>query len=64
MPLTARIVVRSLLIAALVGYLAFSLQWPNMPFALYFGIGAGVVAAALLIALRRVQFRMPQPPPG
>ena len=63
-PITPRFVIRSVLLAALVGYLAFSLAWPNMPFALYVGGAVGAVTFVVLFASRGMQFRMPQPPPG
>lgn len=63
-PLTPRLLVRSFLIAALVGYLAFSLAWPNMPFAVYVGAAVGAVTFLLLFASRGMQFRMPEPPPS
>lgn len=63
-PITPRFVVRTFLLAALIGYLAFSLAWPNMPFALYVGAAVGVVTFLLLFASRGMQLRMPQPPAG
>ena len=55
---TARFLIMSTLIAVAIGYLAFSIQWPNMPFALYLGaivaIVAFVVQLGLLLARRRI----------
>jgi hypothetical protein len=63
-PITPRFVIRTVLLAALIGYLAFSLAWPNMPFALYAGGAVGAVTFLALFASRGMQFRMPQPPSG
>ena len=61
--LTTRTWVISTVVALSAGYLAFSLLWPNMPFAAYVGVAVAVVAFALAIGVRLVQRRMP-PPPG
>jgi hypothetical protein len=50
---TRRFVLVSIVLAAAVGYLAFSFLWPNMPQALY----AGAAAAALVLAIQ-VGFRL------
>ncbi|MGH2428320.1 MAG: hypothetical protein ACRDGV_05460 [Candidatus Limnocylindria bacterium] len=55
--LTLRFMVMSLVVATVAGLLGFSLQWPNMPFALYVGIAVAVVAFAILIAIRLLQRR-------
>jgi hypothetical protein len=54
---TRRFWIVSVLIAAVVGYLAFSLQWPNMPFAAYLGLGAGGLALAIQVGFRYLQGR-------
>ena len=49
--------IRSGLIAAAIGFVAFSLQWPNMPFAVYVGLGVAVIALGLLVGFRALQRR-------
>jgi len=56
---TRRFVLVATLIALAVGYAAFSVQWPNMPFAAYVGVAAGIVALAVQVGLRLVQRRVP-----
>ena len=48
---------RSALVAVAIGFIGFSLQWPNMPFALWVGLGVAVVALALLVGFRLLQRR-------
>jgi hypothetical protein len=43
--------------AALVGVIAFSLQWPNMPFAAYLGAGVALVWVLLAAGFRWLQRR-------
>lgn len=58
--LTTRFWLMTLAIAFVIGLGAFSLAWPSgMPFALYVGIGAAVLAAAAQVALRFLQRRLP-----
>jgi hypothetical protein len=59
---TTRWLIRSILIAFAVGFLAFSLQWPQMPWALYVGLAVGVIAFGLLAGFRLLQGRLPTPP--
>ena len=48
--------IRTFLLAVLIGYLAFSVQWGSgMPFAAYFGIAGGVVGLVVLVVLRIAQ---------
>lgn len=54
---TTRFWVRSALIAVAIGFVGFSLQWPNMPFALYVGLAATAVALLLLVGFRFLQRR-------
>lgn len=54
---TRRFWLRSGLIALAAGFLGFSLQWPNMPFALFLGLGVAVAALALLVGFRLLQRR-------
>lgn len=49
---TRRFVLVATLITLAVGYAAFSVQWPNMPFAAYVGVAAGLVALAVQVGLR------------
>jgi hypothetical protein len=44
-----------------VGLIALSLQWPEMPWALYVGLLAGGVVMLLLIGFRLLQRRAPTP---
>jgi hypothetical protein len=54
--------IRSLLIAAALGFIAFSLQWGNgMPFALYVGLGVTAVVILLLVAFRLLGRRRAAP---
>jgi hypothetical protein len=55
---TRRFVIVSALIAVAAGFLAFSLQWPNMPFALYLGLGVTALVLAAQFGLRRLRGRM------
>lgn len=58
--LTRTFWVRSVLAAAVVGYLAFSLQWSEgMPRALYVGVAAGAIVLALIVGIRLLMRRMP-----
>jgi len=53
---TPRFIIVSLLVAAAVGYIAFSLLWPQ-PQAPVVGLAAGGVALALQVGLRLLQRR-------
>jgi hypothetical protein len=53
--------IRTLLIAFLAGFLAFSLQWPEMPRAAYVGTAVGLVVIGLLVAFRLVRRRFAPP---
>ena len=55
---TRRFVLVSVLIAAAIGYAAFSIQWPNMPFAAYVGAAAALVALVLQVGFRLLQRRV------
>jgi len=55
---TRRFMIVATLIAAAVGYAAFSTLWPNMPLAAYVGVAAGVIALALQIGMRLLQRRV------
>jgi hypothetical protein len=55
---TRRFVILSTLIAAAAGLVAFSIQWPNMPFALYVGLGVAVLVLAAQFGVRRLRGRM------
>ena len=54
---TTRFWVRSVLIAAAIGFIAFSTQWPAMPGALYVGLAVAGVALLLLVGFRLLQRR-------
>lgn len=54
---TRRFWVRTILIAAALGFLAFSTQWPQMPFALFVGLAVAGVAVAALVGFRLLQRR-------
>jgi hypothetical protein len=56
---TTRYWVRTVLIAVALGFVAFSLQWPNMPFAAYLGLGVAGLALALMAGFRLLQRRGP-----
>jgi len=59
-PLDTRFWVRSGLIAVVIGFAAFSVQWgEGMPRALYVGLILGGVALALLVGFRFLQRRAP-----
>lgn len=50
--------IRSVLIAAALGFIVFSLQWEGgMPFALYAGLAVGLVVLALIVGFRLLQRR-------
>ena len=53
--------VRTTLIAAAFGFVAFSIGWPNMPFAAYVGIVVAAIAFAVLIGIRLLQRRASTP---
>ena len=55
---TRRFIVVSTLIALAAGFFAFSLQWPNMPFALYVGVAVTAVALAVQVGMRFLRRRM------
>jgi hypothetical protein len=54
---TAGYWVRTVLIAAAIGFVGFSLQWPNMPFAAYVGVALGLAVLAILVGIRLLQRR-------
>jgi hypothetical protein len=56
--------VRALVIAAVLGLISFSLQWPEMPWALYVGLAVSGAALAVMIAFRLLGSRRPAPPAG
>jgi hypothetical protein len=55
---TQRFWVVTTLIALAIGYVAFSVQWPNMPFALYLGLIAAGVAFALQVGIHVARGRI------
>jgi hypothetical protein len=54
---TRRFLIVSVLIAVAAGFVAFSLQWPNMPFALYVGLVVAGAALAVQVGLRLLRQR-------
>lgn len=50
--------IRSVLIAAALGFVVFSLQWDGgMPFALYAGLAVGLVVLGVIVGFRLLQRR-------
>ena len=54
---TRRFLIVSMLIAVAAGFVAFSLQWPNMPFALYAGLAVTGTALAVQVGMRLLRRR-------
>jgi len=54
---TARFLTVSTLIAVAIGFAAFSLQWPNLPFALYVGLITTAVALTIQVGIRLLRRR-------
>ncbi len=54
---TRRFIIVSMLIAAAVGFFAFSLLWPSMPIALYIGLIVTAIALGLQGGLRLLRRR-------
>jgi len=54
---TARFLIVSTLIAVAIGFAAFSLQWPNLPFALYVGLITTAVALTIQVGIRLLRRR-------
>lgn len=54
--------IRAVVIAAVLGLVAFSLQWPEMPWALYVGLVVAGAALAVMIGFRLLGGRRPAPP--
>ena len=50
--------IRTAIIALAIGFIVFSLQWPQMPFAAYAGAAALIGALAILIGIRFLQRRI------
>jgi hypothetical protein len=55
---TPRFLVISAVVALAAGYLAFSLQFHNMPFALYLGVAVAVVVFAIQLGVRVLRGRV------
>jgi hypothetical protein len=55
---TRRFLVIAILTALAVGYTAFSLTWPNMPFAAYVGVAVGALTFAAAFGVRLLQRRV------
>ncbi|MGQ0608782.1 MAG: hypothetical protein ACT4OQ_10025 [Chloroflexota bacterium] len=54
---TPRFIIVTMLIAAAAGFVAFSLLWPQMPFALYIGLVVTVLVLAIQVGIRLVRRR-------
>jgi hypothetical protein len=54
---TPRFLIVSMLIAVAAGFVAFSLQWPNMPFALYLGLGVTALVLGVQVGMRLLRRR-------
>lgn len=54
---TPRFIVVSMLIAVAAGFVAFSLLWPSMPFALYIGLLVTAVLLAIQVGFRLLRRR-------
>lgn len=58
-PFSTRFWIRSGLIAVVLGFIGFSMQWSEgMPRALYVGLAVGALALLLLVGIRFLQRRM------
>ena len=55
---SGRFLIVSVVASLAVGYAAFSFAWPNMPFAAYVGMAAGLLALGLMIGFRLIQRRV------
>lgn len=54
---TRRFLIVSMLIAVAAGFVAFSIQWPNMPFALYVGLAVTAATLAVQVGMRLLRRR-------
>jgi hypothetical protein len=62
-PLTRSFLLRAILIAAVVGLIAFSVQWgEGMPRALYVGLAAGALALGVIVGIRFLMARVSSAP--
>jgi hypothetical protein len=55
---TTRFWLRSVLIAVAIGFVGFSIRWPDMPVAAYVGLAVAAVALLLLVGFRILQRRL------
>ncbi len=53
--------IRGSVVAIAAGFLAFSFQWPNLPFALYVGLAVTAAVFVVLLAFRRFRPRSTAP---
>lgn len=53
--------IRAVVMSFLTGLIGFSLQWPDMPWALYVGIVVGVIAFGLLAGIKLLRRRAAPP---
>jgi hypothetical protein len=56
--LTTAFWIRTVLIAVALGFIGFSLQWPNMPYAAYVGLAVAAGAFGVMLGLRLLQRRL------
>ena len=58
-PLSGRFLLRALLVAIALGFVAFSIQWgEGMPRALYVGLAVAVIALVLILGVRYLMTRV------
>jgi Flp pilus assembly protein TadB len=55
---TRRFVILAVLVALVLGYIAFSVTWPNMPFAAYVGVAVGILTLVIALGFRLLQRRV------
>ena len=62
-PFSRRFLVRTVLVALVAGFVAFSLQWGDgMPRALYVGLAVAAIVLVLIVGIRFLMARAPQRP--
>lgn len=53
--------IRTAIVAFVIGFIAFSLGWPEMPWAMYLGTATALLVVALLVGFRLLQRRVSPP---
>ncbi len=56
-PSPRRFWIRAGVVALAAGFVVFSFQWPNMPFALYVGLGVAAIVFAAAVGFRLLRRR-------